>query len=117
MGSMIQKQSSIEVPHRRTQEESAQLAARFASSGLTRGEFCRQHGLATGTLDLYRKRHGQTGNPQLAPSRLIPVELAYPTVSPASGLAVSLPNGYRIEVNREFDAHTLRHLVAALEVA
>lgn len=114
---MIEKQPTIEVRRRRSDEESAQLAAEFARSGLTRGEFCRQHGLSTGTLDLYRKRHGQTGNPQLAPSRLIPVELAYPTMSPASGLAVALPNGYRIEVNREFDAHTLRHLVAALEAA
>ena len=114
---MIEKQPTIEVHRRRSHEESAQLAAEFARSGLTRGEFCRQHGLSTGTLDLYRKRHGQTGNPQLAPSRLIPVELASPTMSPASGLAVALPNGYRIEVNREFDAHTLRHLVAALEAA
>ena len=114
---MIEKQLTIEVRRRRSHEESAQLAAEFARSGLTCGEFCRQHGLATGTLDLYRKRHGQTGNPQLAPSRLIPVELAYPTMSPASGLAVALPNGYRIEVTREFDAHTLRHLVAVLEVA
>ena len=114
---MIEKQPTIDVHRRRSHEESAQLAAEFARSGLTRGEFCRQHGLSTGTLDLYRKRHGQTGNAQLAPSRLIPVELASPTMAPASGLAVALPNGYRIEVNREFDAHTLRHLVAALEAA
>ena len=96
---MIEKPPTIEVRRRRSHEESAQLAAEFERRGLTRGEFCRQHGLATGTLDLYRKRHGQTGNAQLAPSRLIPVELASPTMVPASGLAVALPNGYRIEVN------------------
>ena len=114
---MIEKQPTIEVRRRRSDEESAQLAAEFERSGLTRGEFCRQHGMSTWTLDLYRKRHGQSRSTLLAPSRLIPVELAYPTMSPASGLAVALPNGYRIEVNREFDAHTLRHLVAALEAA
>ena len=93
------------------------MAAAFERSGLTRGEFCRQHGLSTGTLDAYRKQHGQSCKAVLAPSRLIPVELAYPTMSPASGLAVAMPNGYRIEVSREFDARTLRHLVAALETA
>ena len=114
---MIQKQSSAEVRHRRSHEESAQLATEFERSGLTRGEFCRRHGLSTGTLDLYRKRHGQSRSAPLAPSRLIPVELAYSTMTSASGLAVAMPNGYRIEVTREFDAHTLRHLVAALEAA
>ena len=93
------------------------MAAEFARSGLTRGEFCRQHGLSTGTLDSYRKRYGQSCKAVLAPSRFIPVELAHPGKAPASGLAVAMPNGYRIEVSREFDAHTLRHLVAALQTA
>ena len=114
---MIQKQSPIDVRRRRSHEESAQLATEFERSGLTRGEFCRQHGMSTWTLDLYRKWHGQSSNALLAPGRLFPVELASATMAPASGLAVAMPNGYRIEVNREFDAHTLRHLVAALETA
>jgi transposase-like protein len=114
---MMQHPSSEEARPRRSQEEAAQLAAAFERSGLTRGEFCRQHGLSTGTLDSYRKRHGQSCKAALAPSRFIPVELAHQGKAPASGLAVAMPNGYRIEVSREFDAHTLRHLVAALETA
>ena len=112
---MIQKQSSLEVRRRRSHEESCHLAAEFQRSGLTRGEFCRQHDLSVGTLDLYRKRHGQSKNGLLTPSRLIPVELASRAYTPDSGLSVAMANGYRIEVNREFDAHTLRHLVAVLE--
>ena len=114
---MIEKPSSEDARRRRSHEESAKLAAEFERSGLTRGEFCSQHGLSTGTLDSYRKRHGQSCKAVLAPSRFIPVELAHPGKAPASGLAVAMPNGYRIEVSREFDAHTLRHLVAALETA
>ena len=111
---MNQQQTSVEVRRRRNQEESAQLAADFERSGQTRIEFSRQHGLSVGTLDLYRKRHGQSRHALLPPSQLIPVELAFAAPASSSGLAVAMPNGYRIEVGREFDAHTLRLLVALL---
>ena len=114
---MIRNPSSEDARRRRNQEEAAQQAAAFERNGQLRGGFCRQHGLSTGTLDSYRKRHGQSCKAVLAPSRFIPVELAHPGKAPASGLAVAMPTGYRIEVSREFDAHTLRHLVAALETA
>jgi hypothetical protein len=41
---------------RRSQAEAAALVAEFEASGLMRQEFCRQRGLAIGTLDKYRRR-------------------------------------------------------------
>jgi len=112
---MNENQSPIEVRRRRSHEESAQLVAEFTRSGLTRGEFCRQHGLSTGALDHYRKRHCQSGSSPASPGRLIPVHVDSPALAPVSGLAVALANGYRVEVSRGFDAQTLRNLVAVLE--
>jgi hypothetical protein len=49
--------------HRRNREEAERLVAEFEASGLSRREFSRQHGIAVGTLDLYRKRPRVSRNP------------------------------------------------------
>ena len=48
------------VRRRRSRGEAAALVAEFEAGGLSRQEFCRQRGLAVGTLDKYRLRvHGR----------------------------------------------------------
>jgi hypothetical protein len=93
------------------------LAGEYEASGLSRVEFCRKQGLSLATLARYRKRQAE-GNP--APgNRWVAVEVS--AGSPAresvasSGLAVALRGDRRIEVGREFDAHTLVQLLGVLE--
>jgi len=107
----------VEVRRRRSRAEAAQVAGEYESSGLSRVEFCRKHGLSLATLARYRKRQAQ-GN--TAPgNRWVAVEVAGANSPPDSrwnsGLAVALPGGRRIEVRCEFDCRTLVQLLGVLE--
>jgi transposase-like protein len=102
---------------RRSWVEAEQLVAEFEASGLGREEFCREHGLAFSTLARYRKRRKQGPGEGAGPSRWLAVELAGSPPAGASGLALVLRSGRRIEVGRGFDAKTLEQLVHLLEPA
>jgi transposase-like protein len=91
------------------------LVAEYEVSGLSRLEFCREHGLASSTLARYRKRWKQGSGEGAGPSRWLAVELAGSPAAGASGLALVLRSGRRIEVGRGFDAKTLEQLVHLLE--
>jgi hypothetical protein len=105
---------------RRSQAEAAALVAEFEASGLMRQEFCRQRGLAIGTLDKYRRRvHGQ-GRSMSAP--MVAVEVV-PSPAREGGsdqdrpFVVESHSGRRIEVRRGFDAGTLERLLTVLDRA
>jgi transposase-like protein len=107
----------VEVRRRRSRAEVERVAGEYESSGLSRVEFCRQHGLSLATLARYRKRQAQG---EAAPgSRWVAVEVAGASPTPesrvSSGLAVALPGGRRIEVRCGFDARTLDQLLGVLE--
>jgi len=106
---------------RRSRAEAEQLVVEYEASGLGREEFCLQHGLALSTLARYRKRRRQERAEAPGPSRWVAVELSgshQAAVSgAASGLAVVLSSGRRIEVGRGFDANTLEQLLRLLEPA
>ena len=102
---------------RRSWVEAERLLAEFEASGLGREEFCREHGLAFSTLARYRKRRKQGPGEGAGPRRWLAVELASSLQAGASGLAVVLTSGRRIEVGRGFDANTLEQLVHLLEPA
>ena len=104
----------------------------FEQSGLTRGIFCRQHGISSATLDNYRRQRacGPRASNEGAPattsapaSAFIPVELVEyssphkQTVNNGTGLHVELFGGRRISVSSGFDAGTLTRLIAVLEQA
>ena len=106
----------VEVRRRRSRAEAGQLVAEYEASGLSRVEFCQKQGLSLATLARYRKRQAQ-GSPA-AGNRW--VEVKESTGRPgldggASGLAVALQSGRRIEVGRGFDARTLVQLLDVLE--
>jgi len=87
---------------------------------MRRSEFCQSRGLSFSTLDRHLKNRRWKRRTRSAPtdSKLVPVELAIrkPPVDQAScGLAVVLSGGRRIEVQRDFDVHTLEQLMSALE--
>jgi hypothetical protein len=91
------------------------------SSGMRRIEFCGRRGLSLSTLDrhLKKRRWKRKRRSVAAEGQFVPVELAIrksPTEhEPGWGLAVVLSGGRRIEVQRDFDGHTLERLVSVLE--
>ena len=107
---------------RRSGAEVEALVAEYEASGLKREAFCRQRGMAIGTLDKYLRRvHAgwrSSGGP------LLPVEVVWSTAqNPTSdigrdgALVVELRSGRRIEVRRGFDAETLERLLTVLDRA
>ena len=115
---MDEQSQVLEVGRRRSPAESGQLVSEYEASGLSRTEFCRQHGLSLATLARYRKRR-QVQAEGTGVNRWVAVELCsarpMPESGAHSGLAVALPGGRRIEVGRGFDAHTLVQLLGLLE--
>jgi hypothetical protein len=93
------------------------LFVEYQTSGMSRVEFCQKHGLALSTLARYQKRREQGQDENAGPRRWLAVELSGAHVAGASGLAVVLAGGRRIEVGRGFDARTLQQLVNLLEPA
>jgi hypothetical protein len=89
---------------------------------MRRSEFCRSRGLSYNTLDRHlQKRRWKRKTTKSAPAegKFVAVELApgkpLAEQQPSCGLAVVLPGGRRIEVQRDFDVHTFERLLSALE--
>ena len=109
---------------RRSRAEVATVVAGFEQSGLSRTEYCRQHGLSLSTLNRYRKgardRSRMTSglvSPTSPAVALMPVDVVDAHTSPRTGLYIELACGRRIGVSAGFDADTLRRLIAVLEAA
>ena len=101
---------------RRSREEADLLAAEYEASGLSRQEFCNRRGVPLKTLARYvtrcrREKAGKSGA-----QRWVAAEVAEQRGGNGE-LIVVLDSGRRIEVQRGFDAGTLRRLVAELERA
>ena len=101
---------------RRTRQEVQRLVSEFGTSGLSRGEFCRIHGMTLSTLQRGRR---EPGDIQRDGQRLVQVKVigrSGPIDRDAScGMWVVLAKGRRIELSRDFDATQLRRVVEALE--
>ena len=104
---------------RRSQAEIERLVAEYEASGMGRTAFCQQKGLSLSTLARYRSRQEQTVGEGAEGKRWLAVEVsgsvAIGAGERASGLAVVLADGRRIEVGCGFDADTLRRLLAVVE--
>ncbi|HEY1965815.1 MAG TPA: hypothetical protein VGG59_12830 [Acidobacteriaceae bacterium] len=112
---------------RRSPAEIAAVVAAFEQSGLSRTEYCRQHGLSLSTLNRHRKGAGNCSGIKpgaVAHSSsavpLIPVEVVDSDVAHQSSrttLYIELAGCRRIGVRAKFDSETLRRLLAVLEAA
>ena len=101
---------------RRTQEEIADLVAEYATSGLSLAAFCQTQQLSLATLARYRERAGSATGDRVTNAAFVAVELDGATsVSGESGLALLLPGGRRLLIQRGFCADTLHHLLSVLE--
>jgi transposase-like protein len=109
-------QPGVSTKQRRTSAEVKQIVARFASSGLTKVEFCRRQHISSGTL--YRHlQQGKATTTAATKAGLIAVEVIDSRLERDgdSGLSVVLPRGRRIEVGAGFDGATLQRLLLVLE--
>src|ERR1700751_3356426 len=96
------------VRRRRSRAEVEALVAEFEASGLMREAFCRQRGLAVGTLDKYRHRVRRGLQP--GDGSLLAVEVISSRAHDSNSdvgrdgvLVVESGSGRRIEVRRGFD--------------
>ena len=116
---MDEQTQAIKIKRRRSRAEIQQLVVEYQASGLSRTAFCQQRGLSLSTLARYRRRQERTAGGAAAGKHWLAVEVSGSAAvvggEGASGLAVVLPGGQRIEVGRGFDADTLRRLLAVME--
>jgi hypothetical protein len=105
---------------RRTRPEVQRLVSEFGTSGLSRGEFCRIHGVTLSTLQRgLRRERTKSGEIQRDGKKLVRVKVIGGSGTAdregRCAMAVVLAKGRRIELSRDFDAAQLRRLVEALE--
>jgi hypothetical protein len=107
------------VRRRRTRAQAEELVAEYGASGLSQADFCRSRGFSLATLARYRRRLRESGGKISAEGRWLAVEVAGGGAGPvggaASGLAVALSGGRKIEVGCGFDPPTLVQLLHVLE--
>jgi hypothetical protein len=114
----VDKQTQgLNTKRRRSRAEIQQLVSEFEASGLGRTAFCQQRGLSLSTLARYRERQEQKATDTAEGKRWLAVEVSgsAAVAERASGLAVVLRSGQRIEVGRGFDAGSLQRLLAVVE--
>ena len=118
----------------RNRREADRLAAEYEASGLNRIEFCELKKLPVNTLGRYLRRYRkqqsdieeaqrteqqQPAGEIASGKRWLAVEVAGATAvggdGAASGLAVVVSGGCRIEIGRGFDAETLKRLLGVVE--
>jgi hypothetical protein len=94
---------------KRTREEIQTLLEGYRQGGLSRGEYCRQLGIATTTLDYYLGRYGPKT------PRFARVKISRQTAEPATAFALVLRNGRRIESAWNFRDADLVRLIRVAE--
>ena len=97
---------------RRTRQEVQELVREFGTSGLSRGEFCRSHGITRSTLQRGLQREGD--GKRLVRVKVVGGKGSADREAPWT-MAVVLSKGRRIELKRDFDVVQLRRVVEALE--
>ena len=119
--------SSIHRRPRRSRAEVAQIVSSYPQSGLSRSEFCRQHGLSLSSLNRHCQdarhrdafRSASMSRPvstvELPLARVEFVEKSATHTEQHDPLLVELAGGRRIAVSAGFDAATLTRLIAVLE--
>jgi len=104
---------------KRTKRSRAQwtaLVAEWEAGSLTKQEFAKAKGIAPTTLSWWAcrlRREARAASPALVPVEVVRDDATETT--PPAPLRVELAGGRVIVVPAEFDAPTLRRLVAALE--
>ena len=104
---MFASEASAENGEMRSKEEILKIAEGFAKSGMTRREYCAEHGATMTTLDYWRRAHRKQ-KPTLVP-------VAIEEARPLTGFVLVLANGRRIESSWNFIAADLEKLIRVAE--
>jgi len=109
-------QPGVSTKQRRTSGEVKQIVAGFASSGLTKVEFCRREQISSSALFRHLQRAKEISTAAVK-AGLLAVEVIGSRLERDGncGLSVVLPRGRRIEVGAGFDGATLQRLILVLE--
>ena len=110
----MSNQPEVPLRQRRTRAEIEQIVAEFATSSVTRTEFCRRQHIGLSTLNRYLKRQRGGTSRGASGGGLVAVEVAG-TRDGDCVLALMLSRGRRIAVEAGFDGPTLQRLVQLLE--
>ena len=94
------------------------LIERYERGSVTQARFCAREGVATSTFQYWRRRLREAAAGAATPGgsgRLIAVQVREePPRAADTGLRLVLPSGVGIDVRADFDAATLRRVVAVL---
>jgi hypothetical protein len=84
----------------------------WRSSGLSQAEYCRSNGLAKSQFWYWRKRFNRHEAQDIT---FVPVSIPTSRPSRRSGaIRVITPNGYRIELENDFNPDGMRQLIDAI---
>ena len=101
----------MEPKSRRTAEEMRQLVSDYKQSGMTRRQYCEQHGITVTALAYHytqeRKRSTVPG--------LVKVLVKAPKTEPVNGFTLVLGNGRRIESGWRFEETELAKVIRVAE--
>lgn len=92
----------------RSKEEKGRLIEGYAGSGMTRREYCAQHGIPVSTLDYWRRKR----KPKLV---RVAIQGAIAGQPAGPGFTLTLTNGRRIESSWSFAEADLARLIRAVE--
>lgn len=90
----------------RSKREVRRIVEGYASSGMTRRQYCQEHGISITTLDYWRRKHSNG-------AKLLEVAIEPPQAGP--GFALVLANGRRIESSWKFAEANLLRLIRVAE--
>lgn len=102
---------------RRHRDEMAALLARREDEGLTWAALAEESGVPLSTLTYWRRKLEANDDAGAKASKQSFVELLVEPTDlplPSTGIDLVTPSGHRFSIGREFDADTLRRLLAAL---
>jgi len=102
---------------RRSRAEAEQLAVEYETSGLSRSEFCRQHGLSLNTLSRYcARRRAEAARSDADDWVEVEIHEAGARNQHRGGeLWLHVGRERRIEIRRGFDPSTLEQILRVLE--
>lgn len=91
--------------HERNNEMQAQLEA-WKSSGLTKVQYCQKNNIKSHVFTYYKSKLGY-GPTKVTSNTLMPVQIVSEQ-SHRTGITINLPDNLSIDINPEFDPHTLQ---------
>ena len=86
---------------------------RWSESGLSKGRYCRVHGLSPSRFGYWTKKYPPESPVEAAPPVIVP--LPFTLAAKASSIGLLVGNRYALDIPADFDEGTLTRLLSVLE--